>query len=699
MQPRALIGRWLDQTVRKRAVALERANQQLRDEIGERKRIEAELRRKEAFLTEVQRLSRTRSWISKVPTPDPRPRSGETFEFMGLDHADPSPPSAWIWDVVHPEDRERVEKVVTGAIAAKQGYELEHRIVLPNGSVRIVHVRGHPVADVSGTVTEYIGTSTDVTKQRAVEAELRKQAELLSLSHEAVLVREPDGRISFWNRGAEDTYGWTAQEALGKRSHELLQTTFPVPLEEIEAITREQGRWDGELVQVRRDGARIVVASRWSRQRDERGRPAAVLETNTDITARKRADESLRRSEQRYRNIFESAGVAIVEHDFTGVMAVLDEIKARESDVPRYLDEHPEVASQTLALVRVTGANPAAARLFGAGSPEEFLKAAAVPVRPTPEIEAAWNLQLRAIAEGRRIVETEMVLTTPQNEKVSTLVTIVLPAPSSGYENLLVTVVDLSERNRAHEALQQAQARLAHATRVTTLGEFTASIAHEVNQPLAAILNNANACLGLLSTGAPAEPEEVRAALADITVDAERASAVIERVRALARRSTPTRERLQLADVVADVVILAARELATRRVTIRRNAVAALPIVLGDRVQLQQVLLNLVVNGMDAMAGLDEEQRLLEISESRETLEGKPAATIRVRDRGVGLSSTDRDRLFEAFYTTKPNGMGMGLAISRSIIEAHGGRMWVESNAAPGATFAFTLLAAEPGPA
>jgi PAS domain S-box-containing protein len=697
VRPRELIRRWLDRTVRKGAVALERANQQLRDEIAERKKIEAELRRKEAFLTEVQRLSRTRSWISKIPSPDPRPRAGETFEFMGLDHAHPSPPSAWIWDVVHPEDRERVEKVVTEAIAAKQGYELEHRIVLPDGRVRIVHARGQPVADASGTVTEYIGTSTDVTKQRAVEAELRKQAELLSVAHEAVFVREPDGRVSFWNRGAEETYGWTAQEALGKPLHALLQTIFPVPLEEIEATTREQGRWEGELVQVRRDGTRIVVASRWSRQRGESGAPAATLHTNTDITARKRADEALARSEQRYRNIFESVGVAIVEHDFTGVMAVLDEIRAREADVPRYLDEHPEIASQTLGLIRITDVNHAAAKLLGAGSPEEFVKAAAVPVQPTPEIEAAWPLLLRAIAEGRRVIETELVLTTPQDERVSTLVTIVLPAPTSGYESVLVTVVDLTERHRAQEALQQAQARLAHATRVTALGELTASIAHEVNQPLSAILNNANACLGLLSTGAPAELEEARAALADITLDAERASAVIERVRALARRAPPTRERLQLADVVGDVVILAARELATRRVTIRRNAVAPLPIVLGDRVQLQQVLLNLVVNGMDAMADLDEEKRLLEISESPETLDGKPAATIRVRDRGVGLGEADTDRLFEAFYTTKPNGMGMGLAISRSIIEAHGGRMWAAPNAGPGASFGFTLLAADSG--
>ena len=558
---------------RPRKAELERANQQLRDDVAELKNFEAELRRQEAFLAEVQRLTRTRSWISPIPTGDPGHTTSKEFSLVGLAHVDPTPLSAWIWDVVHPEDRARVETTVTEAIHARKGYELEHRIVLPDGAIRVVHARGHPVVDASGNVTEYIGTSTDVTKQRTAEAELRK-------------------------------------------------------------------------------------------------------------------------SEQRYRTIFESAGTAIVEEDFTGVMAVLDEIRARESDVPRYLDDHPEVASQALRRIRVTDANNAAARLFGAKSPQEFLSD--VSVLMTPELGAAWLVLLRAIAEGKRIVETELVLTTMQKEKVSTVVTIVLPDPSSGYESVLCTFVDLTERNRAHDALQQAQARLEHATRVATLGEFSASIAHEVNQPLAAILNNANACLGLLSTGARAELEEARAALADIAVDAERASAVIERVRALARRSPPQREYLQLADVVGDVVILAGRELVIRRVTIRRNAVAPLPLVLGDRVELQQVLLNLVVNGMDAMASLAEEERLLEISECPETLDGRNAATIRVRDHGVGLRDADRNRLFEAFYTTKPNGMGIGLAISRSIIEAHGGRMWVEPNTGPGTTFAFTLLAAEP---
>jgi len=148
---------------------LERANQQLRDEIAERARVEAELRRKEEFLSEVQRLSRTASWVSPIPR-DPKPVAGENFRYVGLGQSNLS----WTWDLVHPDDRQRVEKVITAAIDERIGYELDHRIVYPDGSIRILHVRGQPVVDASGTVTEYIGTSTDVTKRRAAEAELRK---------------------------------------------------------------------------------------------------------------------------------------------------------------------------------------------------------------------------------------------------------------------------------------------------------------------------------------------------------------------------------------------------------------------------------------------------------------------------------------------------------------------------------------------
>jgi C4-dicarboxylate-specific signal transduction histidine kinase len=243
------------------------------------------------------------------------------------------------------------------------------------------------------------------------------------------------------------------------------------------------------------------------------------------------------------------------------------------------------------------------------------------------------------------------------------------------------------------KALREAESKLAHVTRVTTLGEVTASVAHEVNQPLAAIANNANACLGLLPTGDGAL-DEIREALGDIVADAERASAIIRRIRGVATRSASKRTEVRLADVVADVVALAAADAAARGVAICTELADDLPVVAGDRVELQQVLLNLLVNGMDAMASTDERQRVLVISGRADRRDEKLAAIISVHDHGTGLNEAQRERLFEAFYTTKPHGMGMGLAISRSIIETHGGRLWAEPNDGTGATFSFSVPAA-----
>jgi len=251
-----------------------------------------------------------------------------------------------------------------------------------------------------------------------------------------------------------------------------------------------------------------------------------------------------------------------------------------------------------------------------------------------------------------------------------------------------------SDRRKAEEALQKAQAELAHVTRVTTLGELAASIAHEVIQPLTAIINNADACLGLLPKDTN-ELDEVREALSEIVNDADRASAVLARIRALVKKSPLEKARLHLRDVVSAVLLLARPEAATRRVTMQAQIPEDLPLAFGDRVQLQQVLLNLVMNGMDAMNSVEKANRLLQISGRHDTYDGWPSATISVQDFGIGLKPEEMERLFLPFYTTKPQGIGMGLAISRSIIEEHGGRLWVEPNQGRGATFLFSLPAAD----
>src|SRR5207247_9983510 len=251
------------------------------------------------------------------------------------------------------------------------------------------------------------------------------------------------------------------------------------------------GGWNYEARLRRADGQYRWHFGRGRPIRDADGRIVCWMGIGIDTHDRREAEEALRESEQRYRNIFEKVGVAIVEEDFSRVMARLGELKARGvRDFRRYLAEHPELARETFALIGVRDLNEAAVALFGAASKQEFLDA--VPRLATREVRAAWVAQLPAVAEGRRSVE-EVVLTTLGGERVHTLVTIVLPPESSGFESVLVTVVDLSERKRAAEALNPAQSALAHITRATTIGALTASRAHQDNQPPAAHGHSANA--------------------------------------------------------------------------------------------------------------------------------------------------------------------------------------------------------------
>ena len=261
------------------------------------------------------------------------------------------------------------------------------------------------------------------------------------------------------------------------------------------------------------------------------------------------------------------------------------------------------------------------------------------------------------------------------------------------------TAMDITDRKRAEEelrrseaSLREAQTELAHVARLTTMGEIGASIAHEVNQPLGAIANNANACLRLLATGSE-NWQEVEGALSDIVKAVDRVNSIIVRMRALAKKVPPEIARLHLEDVVTDVLTLIHQELTRRHVAIHLELSKDLPPVLADRVQFQQVLLNLVMNGVEAMNEVAEGERKISIRARRHEHNSRPAVLVSVQDSGVGLKHAEVDRLFEAFYTTKAQGIGMGLAISRSIVEAHGGRLSVVPTSGLGAMFEFILPA------
>jgi PAS domain S-box-containing protein len=482
---------------------------------------------------------------------------------------------------------------------------------------------------------------------QAREAKLHEQAGLLDLTHDSIMVRDTADIVTYWNRGAEELYGWTAKEAAGKVTHDLLQTIFPVPLDEIKAVLWRAGRWEGELVHTRRDGTRITVASRWSLERDAAGQPRGTLEINNDTTQRKAAEKAL----VQQANLLDQTHDAIFVWEFSGAIIFW---------------------------------NRGAERLYGFSRQEAMGRSSHVVLQtehplPTPIFEAA--LELDGEWTG------ELTHTTRDGRRILVESRHVLMQDADGRRLVLETNRDITDRKRAEEAERKAQIELAHVARVTTLGEMAASIAHEVDQPLSGVVINATASLRFL-TGPLQDLEEVRGGLQAIARDGQRASDVIGRIRALARRATAEKAPLDINEVVRDVVALAEGEVRRARATFRIETADDLPRIVGDRVQLQQVVLNLLLNGLDAMHAIVDRPRALVITTRREAIDRVHVA---VRDSGTGIDPRLAPRLFEAFYTTKPNGMGMGLSISRSIVEQHGGRLWAEPNDGPGTTFQFTV--------
>jgi PAS domain S-box-containing protein len=559
------------------------------------------------------------------------------------------PPAQWLSDPhfwkhhIDLDDRDRVIDSYTRAVVARRNTDCEYRMLAADGHSIWVRDVVSVVVDEDG-VARLRGVMLDITRRKHAEAALREKAALLDLTHESIFARDMKGVITYWNRGAEELYGWKAEEVIGKVSYRLLQAVSPEPIEKIHTSLVCSDRWDGEFTHTKANGEQIIVDSRWALQRDESGSPIGVMETNNDVTARKRGDNALRRQA----SLLDQTHDAVLAWEFPG---------------------------------KIIYWNHAAEQLYGFSREEAIGRRSHELLRtehpmPTKEFEAlierhgSWTGELTHMTRNNRklVIESRHVLMREED----------------GRRLVLETNRDITDRKRAEEKLHQALGDLARISRVTTMGELTASLAHEINQPISAAVMNANVCTRWLQRDQP-DVEEARAASSRMVKDVMRAADIIERLRSLYRRSAPQREALHINDIIREMTPLLRHEADRHSVTIRTELDSTLPIITADRVQLQQVLLNLMLNGIEAMKGTGGE---LIVTSSRAE---DDQLLISVTDSGPGLPAEEIERIFEAFFTTKPQGTGMGLSISRNIVESHGGRLWASGNAGRGATFHFTL--------
>jgi len=551
-------------------------------------------------------------------------------------------------ELVHPDDWQRTIAAQAEAETLRSGehYDTEFRAVRPNGEVRIVHARGNVTRDEAGRIRRIFGIVEDLTERKLVEAALLERAKLLDLTHDTIFVRGMNDAISFWNRGAEQLYGWNKEEVLGQISHQLLRTIFPSPLEEITSELLSTGRWEGELVHTKRDGTQVTVASRWSLRQDERGRPVGILETNNDITERKRA-------EYLTSHVFESSpdSMCIIGKDYR---------VQRVNPVFERFWRTPAATAVGMHIYEIVGT-------------EYF------------EREGKPRLD-RCFAGEEEVIRADWYAT-PRGRRYRVVTYSLLRPDSQGGEAALLVARDFTDYAQASEALREAQTELAHVNRVATMGQLTASIAHEVNQPIAAAVTNASAGLSWLAAQPP-DLKEIRDAFEGIIKAGNQASEVVSRIRGLIKNVPEQKAPLDVNEAILETIALTRSKIRQHGILLKTELANDVSHIFGDRVQLQQVILNLIMNAIEAMSETSQGPRELLV---RSEIDLPDGVMVTVRDWGPGFKPESLNHLFDPFYTTKPTGMGMGLSICRSIIEAHGGRLWATANTPRGAVFQFTL--------
>ena len=645
----------LDQQVAQRTAKLAETNEELRKEIVDRERAEAALRDSEQslrlILDGIAGLVAIMSATGEV----------EAVNRQVLDYFGKSVEEIKGWstsEAIHPGDLPTVISAWAHSVETLSHYAMDHRLRRADGVYRWFHARGLPLLDAEDRIVRWYVLLTDIDDRRRAEERLQtSERELRAIVNTIPALAwsaRPDGFAEFFNQHYLAYVGLPLEQLQGSG------WTLAIHPDDMAALTAawqsmttagKPGEVEGRLR--RFDGEYRWFLFRAHPMRDESGKILKWYGTNTDIDDRKRAEEQARRSEA-----FLAEGQKLSRIGNFFWLVATDEIKWSEQ------------------LYRIFE--------FELGMPVTF---ELIGSRVHPEDRPLLSDMIGKAQRGVSGFEYEHRLLMPDRSIKYLHLIGHRSRDNQGRPEYIGAVQDVTQRRLSEEALGKARSELANVARVTSLGVLTASIAHEVNQPLSGIITNAGTCLRMLSADPP-NVEGARETARRTIRDGNRASDVITRLRTLYSKRELSPEPLDLNEATREVTSLSLSELQSKRVILRYELADDLPPVIGDRVQLQQVILNLLRNASDAMSGVDDRPRELLI---RTECDEGDRVRLSVKDAGVGFTPQAADKLFEAFFTTKSDGMGIGLSISRSIIEAHRGRLWATANDGPGATFAFSI--------
>jgi PAS domain S-box-containing protein len=684
-------------------------------DVTQRKRAEEALRESEFYLAEAQRLSHTGSWAWVPRTGEIRYWSEECFRLWGFEPDDRPPPFATFFQRIHPDDQPRAAEVFERATRNRADFELDYRIVHPDGRIRDVHVLGHPVLTAGGDLAEFIGTVIDWTERKQADEERQTHLwflESMNKVHRAIqgtndleqmmsdvldaalsifasdrawLVYPCDPQAPSWRAAMERTRpNWPGAFALG--------TDLPMDAEAANVF--QAARASSTAVQFHSDSERPVPAQLAQR---------FGIQSIIGVAVHPKVDKPYlfglhqcsypRVWQEQEERLFEVVGRRL--GDALTELLTLRNLRESESK----LEE-----AQRIAQLGHWEYDPGSDRfkwsdetyrIFGLWRDGRIVTSAVLKERIHPEDwERTTRARMRALRGGPRY-DVEYRVVRPNGEVRVVHSRVDVTRDESGRpRRLFGTVQDVTEGKRAEENLREserryreAQTELAHSNRVTTMGQLTASIAHEVNQPIAAAVTSADAGLRWLAARPP-DLAEVRDALDRVIRAGSQAGEVIGRIRTLIRKVPEQKAPLDINETILETIALTRSEMDRHSILLRTELGNGLPRIWGDRVQLQQVILNLIMNAIEAMSEISEASHELLIGTS---IDGPGDVIVAIRDSGPGLKPESLTQLFDPFYTTKPAGMGMGLSICRSITEAHGGRLWATPNTPRGAIFQFRL--------